>query len=307
MKTNLLAYVFTILCAIHYSIAQQSPSLLKTNMIKSDIDLSVNALQINEIREVDKYLSSAIERVLNDDNKLEYLRFFINYNAEWIHKNPSAFYKLLTIYKNTSSEFSPQNASKLYALYLSYHNWFIYYNIDNFKTGLNIDIYNKITDLWSDIFIDISKSEICKNIVFKNENLILNDGLLPSLAMDRFWCRYFESDAMKIEPVLSDLIRALKQHKCEDIYAYLIQIADRMSLFDNSSLTYARSLYAGIAKMSRKWYEYAVSQVCSISCKFGDLEAVMPLYISRLFSDYQYKLLYRYMCNYSLFRVNARN
>ena len=97
MKTSLLAYVFTILCAIHYSIAQQRPSPHKTDMIKSDIDLSVNALQINKIREADKYLSSAIEQVLNDDNKLECLRFFINYNADWIHKNPSAFYKLLII------------------------------------------------------------------------------------------------------------------------------------------------------------------------------------------------------------------
>ena len=294
MKTSLLAYVFTILCAIHYSLAQQSSSPHKTDMIKSDIDLSVNALQINEIREADKYLSSAIERVLNDDNKLEYLRFFINYNAEWIHKNPSAFYKLLTIYKNTSSEFSSQNASKLYALYLSYHNWFVYYNIDNFKTGLNIDVYNKITNLWSDIFINIYKSEICKNIVFKNENLIINDGLLPSLAMDRFWCRYLESGVLKIEPVLTDFVRALKQYKCEDIYAYLIQIADRMSLLDSSSMNYARSIYASVAEGNPKWYEYAVSQVCSISCKFGDIESVMPLYISRLFSDYQYECIDNY-------------
>ncbi len=294
MKALLCAYIFTFFCAIHYSLAQQGTSQLKTNMIKSDIDLSLHALQINEIREADKYLSSAIERVLNDDNKLEYLRFYINYNAEWIHKNPSAFYKLLTIYKNTSSEFSPQNASKLYALYLSYHNWFIYYNIDNFKTGLNIDIYNKINGLWSDIFINISKSEICKNIVFKNEDLIINDGLLAPLAMDRFWCRYFESGVMKIEPVLSDLIRALKQYKCEDVCAYLIQIADRMSLLDNSSMNYARSIYASVAGKSPKWYEYAVSQVCSISCKFGDIEAVMPLYISRLFSDYQYECMDNY-------------
>lgn len=294
MKACLLTYLFTFLCAIHYSIAQQGTSLLKTEMIKSDIDLSLYALQINEIQEADKYLSSAMERVLNNDNKLEYLRFFINYNAEWIYKEPSAFYKLLTNYKNTFSKLPFQNLSKLYALYLSYHEWFIYYNLKNFKTGSNLDVYNEINALWTDLFICIPKSEIHKNIVFKNEHLIIKDGLLPSLEIDRFWCRYLESGVIKIEPAITDFARALKQYKCEDVYAYWIQIADKMSLFDNSSMDYARSIYAGVAKESRKWYEYAVSRVCSISCKLGDIEAVMPLYISRLCSDYQYESIDNY-------------
>jgi len=119
-----------VVFAMHFNcMAQQSSAdYLKFETIKSDVDLALYALQIGNIEEADLYLSSIITRILDKDDKLQY---FINYSAECIYGNLESFCKLLISYTEIPPEISSQNLNKIYALYLSYHNWFIYYNLQN--------------------------------------------------------------------------------------------------------------------------------------------------------------------------------
>lgn len=285
------------LSAMHFVCMAQQPFThsLKFETIKSDIDLALYALQIGKIEDADLYLSSTMKQILDNNEKLQY---FINYNAECIHGNLDVFCKLLKSYAEIPLEINSQNLNKLYALYLSYHNWLIYYNIPNSSTKHNLTICHEINILWNNLFLNIPPSKSSTNIVLQlmNESLIIDDGVMPSLAIDQFWCRYFELGSTEIEAILSDFVYNIKQCELKDGIAYFIQIADRLSLFDNISLDYARKIYASAAARENcKWREYALSRVASICCHFGEIDTAMEaIYIPRLFSDYQYDNINNY-------------
>lgn len=298
MKTyNIICFC---ICLLHppLCLSQQALMPFKEGVSSYYIDLASNALQLADLNKADQYLSLAITHTLdNKDTPAQDLRFLINYCADKIiFNNIFQFQALLSFYAEMPLPTLLQNTNQISTLYLSYHEWLIYNHIPLRNNHIDYTIYDQINLLWYIIITQIESQNHLKNIIAQTslDELIFNDGLLPSLELDRFWCNYFKADIGTFEHILTDFVTKLNQYECKDRNAYLIQIADRLSLFNNASIEYARTLYAVIGSNSIKWREYAISQVGSLSCMLGDINAVMPLYAERLFSNYEYTDLENY-------------
>ena len=268
-------------------VAQPTSNIHDSKVILSaEIDSIILSMHKNEWCQADAHISQAVNLTISDQTGQDWI-FFRNYFAEKIFANINLFQSYLVEYYNNGSTLL--NRDKLYALYLTFHGWLFYY-----LTTYNINFTEllSINEVWKNIFAQIYNARQAPTTslpLTKEQSMIVLDGILPSVYLNNFLIKYVEYGSVKFEQLLEEFTLQLGQQQCRDLSAYYITIADRLSILDNPSLLWARSIYAAIAQKSTIWREYAISQVCAISCRFGDIEHIIPIYIDRLFSEYRYE------------------